>query len=192
MDVEEDDVGIQLADQRHRLGHRAGFADDVDGLAELAAHTRAKEVVVVDEHDATAAHVCLPRRNSTSVPSGDDVSVAVPPARSMRPRIDSAIPCAFAGSLLGIEAAAPVADEDRDLVLADVDEGRDLVCAGVPRRVRHRLAGGEDERLHPIVDGHVARADELDRDAVQLLDLGGGGVHRWRRARRLRPLRGSG
>ena len=83
---------------------------------------------------------------------------------------------------LGIEAATAVADEDRDLVLADVDEGRDLVGAGVLRGVRHRLASGEDKRLDPVVQRHVAGADELDRDAVQLLDLGGGGVDRGREA----------
>ena len=76
-----------------------------------------------------------------------------------------------------IEAAAPVAHEDRDLVLSDVDEGRDLLRAGVLRGVRHRLARGEDECFHPVVDGYVARPDELDRNAEELLDLGCGGIH---------------
>ena len=55
------------------------------------------------------------------------------------------------------------------------------------RRVRHRLARGEDERLDALVERHVARPDELDRDAVQLLDLGGGGVDRGREAGAVRP-----
>ena len=174
MDVEEDDVGIELADQRHRFGHQPA-SPTMSTAWPSSLRTPREEVVVVDEDDAAKAHDCLPRRNSTSVPSAEDTSAAVPPARSMRPRIDSAIPCAFAGTP-GIEAAAAVADEDRDLVLADVDEGRDLVCAGVPSRVRHRFAGGQDERLDAVVDRHVAGANKLDRNPVQLLDLGGGSV----------------
>jgi hypothetical protein len=81
-----------------------------------------------------------------------------------------------------IEAGAPVSDEDRNLVLADVDEGGDLVRARVLRGVRHRLARGENEGLHPIVHRHVARSDQLDRDAEELLDLGRGGVDRCREA----------
>ena len=61
VDVEQDDVRIELADQRHRLGDRAGLADDLDRVAELAAHAGAEEVVVVDEHDAPAAHVLPPQ-----------------------------------------------------------------------------------------------------------------------------------
>ena len=101
VDVQQDDVRVELTDQRHRLGNGAGFADDLDRLAELAANAGAEEIVVVDEHDAAAAHGCLARRSSTSVPSAEDVSVAVPPARVMRPRIDSAIPCASAGTASG-------------------------------------------------------------------------------------------
>ena len=52
MDVEQHDVGVELADQRHRLGDAAGLADDLDGVAELAAHAGAEELVVVDEDDA--------------------------------------------------------------------------------------------------------------------------------------------
>ena len=76
-----------------------------------------------------------------------------------------------------IEAAAPVAHEDGDLVLADVDERRNLIRTGVLRGIRHRLAGGEDDCFHAVVHRNVAGADELDRDAVELLDLGCGGVH---------------
>ena len=182
--VEQDDVRVELADQRHRLGDGAGLADDLDRVAELAPHAGAEEVVVVDEHDAPAAHGCLPRRSSTSVPVGRGRELAVPPARAIRPRIDSAMPCDPRGTASGSKPRAAVAHVDRDLVVADVDEGRDLVGARVPGRVRHRLARREDERLDALVERHVAGADELDRDAVQLLDLGGGRVHRGREALR--------
>ncbi len=42
MDVEEDDVGVELLDQRHGLGHAPGRADDVDGVAELRLHLRGR------------------------------------------------------------------------------------------------------------------------------------------------------
>ena len=101
VDVEQDDVGIEIADERDCLRDGAGLADDLDGVAELGPDARAEEMVVVDEDDAPAAHDDLRSRNSTSVPSGVDASVAVPPTRSIRPRIDSAIPCVPAGTLSG-------------------------------------------------------------------------------------------
>ena len=52
VDVEQDDVGRQLADQRDRVGDGRGVADDVDEPVELGAHARAKQRVVVDEDDA--------------------------------------------------------------------------------------------------------------------------------------------
>ena len=39
--------------------------------------------------------------------------------------------------------------------------------------VRHRLAGREHEHACPVVERSVARAHDLDADAVELLDLGG-------------------
>ena len=117
------------------------------------------------------------------------VSSAVPPARAIRPRIDSAIPCVPVGQRVRVEARAAVAHVDRDLVVADVDEGGDLVGAGVLGGVRHRLARGEHERLDPLVERHVAGADELDRDAVQLLDLGRGRRRSRTRGSRPRPAR---
>ena len=58
MHVEQDDVRVELADQRHRVGDGARLADDIDGVAELGAHAGAEEVVVVDEDDA-ALHDAL-------------------------------------------------------------------------------------------------------------------------------------
>ncbi len=101
VDVEQDDVGIELADQRHGLGDGAGLADDLDRLAELRSNARAEDVVVVDEDDAAAAHDRLSSRSSTSVPSAEDTIAAVPPTRSMRPRIESAIPCESGDSSSG-------------------------------------------------------------------------------------------
>ena len=62
VDVEQDDVGRALADQRDRLGHGRGVADDVDEPVELGAHAGAKQRVVVDEHDARAS---APRRGQS-------------------------------------------------------------------------------------------------------------------------------
>ena len=92
MHVEENDLGIELEDQRDRLGHAAGLADDVDDAVQLASHTGAEQGVVVDEHDA-AHHEPLGMVNSISVPSpGVDLMVARPPTRASRPSIDSLSP----------------------------------------------------------------------------------------------------
>jgi hypothetical protein len=48
----------------------------------------------------------------------------------------------------------------------------------VLRRVRHRLARREHERLDPVVERRIAGADDLDRDAVELLDLRRGRIDR--------------
>src|SRR5262249_30572551 len=100
VDVEEDDVRVELVDERHRLGDRPGFADDVDPVAELAADAGPEERVVVDEDDAQC-HGRRSSRSSTSVPSpGVEVIVAVPPARASRASIDSAMPRRSAGTVL--------------------------------------------------------------------------------------------
>src|SRR5438105_2134674 len=97
--VEEDDLGIELLDQRHRLGDARGLADELDGLAELGPHAGAKEVVVVDEDDAPLHVVPLGRVSSTSVPSpGALVTAAVPPTRSIRATIESEMPRRSAGT----------------------------------------------------------------------------------------------
>jgi hypothetical protein len=49
--VEQHDVGLEPADDLHRLGHRGGLPDDVDELADLGTHPGPEELVVVDEHD---------------------------------------------------------------------------------------------------------------------------------------------
>ena len=102
--------------------------------------------------------------------------VAVPPTRSILPRIDSARPRRSAATASGIEPGAAVAHVERDAVPVRVEEHRDLVDACVPRGVRHRLACGEHERLQPFVERRVAGAHDVDAHAVQLLDLGGGSL----------------
>jgi hypothetical protein len=93
VDVEQDDVRVRVPDQRHRLLDGGRLADEVDRVAELGAHARAEQAMVVHEHDAPS-HARLPGSvSSTSVPSpGAEAIVAVPPTRRMRPSIDSAIP----------------------------------------------------------------------------------------------------
>ena len=183
MHVEQHDVGIEFADQRHGLGDGAGLADDLDGVAELGAHAGAEEVMVVHEHDALTGHVCLLNRSSTSVPlvrRRRQLGRAACPCHPATDRLGD--PVRARGQRIRVEAGAAVAHVYRDLVVADVDERRDLVRARVLGRVGHRLARGEDERLDPLVERDVARADEVDGHAVQLLDLGGGRVHRGREA----------
>src|SRR5688500_4013240 len=93
VDVEEDDVGVELLDQRHRLGHAPGRTDDFDCVAELRAHSGEEERVVVDEDDPRLHDALLGRRSSTSVPSpGVLAIVARPPTRSSLPSIDSTMP----------------------------------------------------------------------------------------------------
>src|SRR5262249_4861380 len=90
-----------LFDQGDGLGHAAGLADDLDQVAEFGAHTGQEQAVVVDQDDAPLHDAFLGSRSSTSVPApGELVTVACPPARSIRPSIDSAMPRRPAGTEL--------------------------------------------------------------------------------------------
>src|SRR5262249_1966813 len=92
MDVEQHDVGIELADQRDGLGDAAGLADHLEPRPELAADAGAEEGVVVDAADAHQPS-CLGIVSPASVPSpGSDVTLARPPARSIRASTDSERP----------------------------------------------------------------------------------------------------
>ena len=62
--VEQDHVGLELDDQRHRLLDARGIAEHVDEPVELRPHTRAEERVVVHDHDARHGSIT----NSISVP----------------------------------------------------------------------------------------------------------------------------
>ena len=155
--VEQHDLGIELADQRDRLGHAAGLADDVDDALQLAAHAGAEERVVVDQHDA-AHHDLLGIVSSISVPSpGADLIVARPPARASRPSIDSRSPRRSAGTAARSKPAprSRTKTETRRRVRLGVH--RDLAAARELGGVRHRLARGEHELLDVGVERHVAR-----------------------------------
>ena len=154
---------------------RPGLADDLDLVAELAAHAGAEELVVVDEHDARL-HDAAPAAgvSSTSVPSpGVEAIVAVPPARAIRPSIDSASPRRSAGTAARSKPAPRSRTKTLTRVVVGLGVDRDLVGARELRRVRHRLARGEHDGAHVVVERAVAAARELDAHAVQLLDLGG-------------------
>src|SRR5207237_4221028 len=106
VDVEEDDVGIELLDQRHGLLDACRLTDHVDGVAELGAHARAEEVVIVDEDDAALHDPLRGTDSSTSVPSpGVLETLASPPTRSIRRTIESAIPRRSAGTAAGSNPA---------------------------------------------------------------------------------------
>src|SRR5689334_12610549 len=99
MHVEEDDVRVELLDQRDCVGHGSGLAHDVDGVTEFGADACEEEAVIVDEYDA-ARH--LGSLSSTSVPfPGELVTSALPPARSSRPLIDSRMPRRSSGTAVG-------------------------------------------------------------------------------------------
>ena len=90
-------------------------------------------------------------------------------------------PGAVVGHGVEVEARAVVADERLDGVGSDLDVGADR-RAGVAHGVPRGLAHGLDERVEVLVHRSVARDDELDGHAVEVLDLahrrGEGGAQR--------------
>ena len=69
VDVEEHDVGQALADQLDRGGDLVGFADDLDGVAELAADAGAEQVWSSTRKTrgrAPAAFIARPGRRGTA------------------------------------------------------------------------------------------------------------------------------
>ena len=106
VDVEQHDVGLLALDQRDGLVDGAGLADDLDAALELAAHARAEQRVVVDQHDAPHSD------SSTSVPAAGlraDLGAA---AVALHPADDRLAHAAAVGRHGGgVEARAAVADE---------------------------------------------------------------------------------
>src|ERR671919_1305273 len=93
MHVEEDDVRVELLDQRHGVGHGPGLADDLHRPGELRPDAGEEERVVVHQDDARLHDALRSTRSSTSVPSSGALTiVACPPARSSRPSIESTSP----------------------------------------------------------------------------------------------------
>ena len=104
--VEQHDIGVELLDQRHRLEHGARLADHLDRRTEPRAHAGTEKIVVVDEHDAAQRPAHRVTSSSTSVPSpGAETILAVPPTRSILPRIDSATPRRSAATASGSKPA---------------------------------------------------------------------------------------
>ena len=166
-------------DGAHRLLDAARLAGDLEQRLELRAHARAEELVVVHDQDARLAHWRSSSTSSTSVPPpGALVTRARPPWRSMRPTIDSRTPRRSPGTALGSKPGPAVAHEH--LRAAGAALGVDVHgrAAAELRRVRHRLAGGGDDRLVSAVEVAVAHHHHLDRHPVALLDVRGGGLER--------------
>src|SRR3954449_11374731 len=101
--VEQHDVGLGVGDDVDGFVHLAGFAHDLDRLAELGAHSAAHQPVVVDQHDADAAHAraCRGTVSAASVPVGPLRMAALPPLRVIRPTMDSRMPRRSAGICSG-------------------------------------------------------------------------------------------
>ncbi len=75
----------------------------------------------------------------------------------------------------GIEALAAVSDVGDDGRVVDLDVERRGVDPGVPGRVDQRLARRCDQLGQRVIEWRVADDDDLDRDGIGVLDLGGGG-----------------
>ncbi len=203
MDVEQDDVGLCLGDQPHRLFDRSGVAQDLDESFELRANPRAEQRVVVNDDNGrrtsharsyrarcgTFAHEGAPPGSivsSTSVPASLERMRAVAAGAFHAP--DDGLPDATAvlGHRLGVESVASVADEDLRAHRRKLGVDGDL--AGVGRElggVHHRFARGRrDERVARLPDRRVANCNHLDRHAVRLLDLGGRLLESRRQTRR--------
>ena len=131
--------------------------------------------MVVDENDAALHDALLAMCSSTSVPSpGLDTIVARPPARSSLPSIDSTRPRRSAGTAARSNPAPRSRTKTETSSSRDLGVDVDLLDACELGRVRHRLAGCEDDGAERPVDGTVARARDLDANAVKLLDVAGG------------------
>ena len=78
------------------------------------------------------------------------------------------------GHVVEVEAGAVVADERLDGLGADLDVDADR-RARVPDGIPGGLADRLDEGVEVVVQGPVTGDDELDRDAMEVLDLTEGG-----------------
>ena len=113
VDVEQDDLRIQLADQRHGLGDAARLADDLDGVGKLVAHARAEELVVVDQERRGASRAPLQSQLDLGAFAGlrADRRRA---ACALHPALDRlGDPAAVGRDGVAVEPAATIADEDR-------------------------------------------------------------------------------
>ncbi len=116
VDIEQHHVGEALADELDgRLG-LVRLTHHLDRVAELRLHTGAEHCMVLDQENTgppcrlggsicRRAHRTRARRgmdSCTSAPSpGADRTTAEPPKRTMRARMDCAIPCRSSGTASG-------------------------------------------------------------------------------------------
>jgi hypothetical protein len=107
VDVEQNDVRHELLDRPHSLIYRPALPDDIDLLVERLVNSRAEEGVIVDDQDPRGchgAHSLLSRLTVISIsvpPACEERTVALPPARLIRPMIDSRTPRRAAGAPAG-------------------------------------------------------------------------------------------
>jgi hypothetical protein len=79
-----------------------------------------------------------------------------------------------------VEAHAGVAYKNHDALLSAFCVDEDLIGARELCGVRHRLARGEYDLTDGVIERRIASVRNLDSDAMQFLDIGGGigqGVH---------------
>ena len=138
-------------------------------------------MVVDDEHaghgwlpfSAACARTAAGTDSSTSVPSpGEERTTATPPWRRIRPTTESARPRRSARDGGGVEAPAPVADEQRDPVGLDLQVHVDLVDTGVDGGVAGRLAPGGHQGPAGVVERRVAHQHGVDAHPVPVLHVG--------------------
>ena len=111
--------------------------------------------------------------NSTSVPpSGELTMRALPPWRSIRPRIDSRTPRRSAGMASGSKPGPRSRTNTWVRCGPGLGVHVDRVAAAELGGVDHGLAGGGHERLGGGVQVAVAHGDDLDGHAVGALDVG--------------------
>src|SRR5699024_10642556 len=118
VDVEENDIGLSLGDELDRLINSSRLPHDPELPTEGGSQPGPEDLVIIDDDDADLSltrvlvHVSSPslvraplpfalaswstltcsRRTETPLPPGPPTTFAVPPARSILPRIDSRTP----------------------------------------------------------------------------------------------------
>ena len=132
----------------------AASPHDRTSAVELAAHARAEQLVVVDDHDAGLAHRAPWSTSSTSVPApGGLHDRRGPPWRSMRPTIDSRKPAPVlgdgGGSKPGPRSRTNTCGRARRRFGVDVHRRP----AGELGGVHERLAGGATSASPPSSSG---------------------------------------
>ena len=162
----------------------ARLGADVDQPLELGAHAGAKELVVVDDHDAgklrrssllpssrASARADRQRRPRSRRRGSSGPRRGRPHApscrRSTRARRGGRRARRRARSRARGRGRRPRSTSSLDLGV-DADRAR---LGGVLGGVQQRLAGGAEHRLGALVELAVADHDDLDRDAVVVLDL---------------------